>query len=553
MKRTARHSGVPVRRGLIVLLIAAFLVFAMSSWSPAWAQGEEPSPTETPEQPTLPEVETLPGDYAPDEVVVKLSNANSNALRRGLKPFGKIVENGLEDSGVLILKVEMGTVSQVIAALQDEPGVVYAEPNYYVYALNTYPNDPGWINQYGPTAIRAPQGWDMATGSSAVTIAILDSGVDPNHPDLAGKLVAGYNFVSGNTDTHDDYGHGTHVAGVAAALSNNGVGIAGISWGAQIMPVKVLNSFGSGTYANVAAGIHWAVENGARVLNLSLGGSTSSQTLKDAVDQAVADGAVLVAAAGNNGSFVLYPAAYPDVVAVGATDQTNTRVSNSSIGAQLDLMAPGLNIYTTQIGGGLTYDSGTSLAAPFVSGVAAILIGVPGNGYSSTVIDQMTGSALDLGDTGNDDKYGYGLVQLDGALRLAGLTPPNLHAATRTHTPDPITAVATQAWYFNGHGGVGIFTVTPTLMQGSPTPGTPEVTPAEVSALVQTSTITPTPTATATLTVTSTTTLTVTTNMTGLPAQETPFALPLPCLGAAFLLAGAAIILYLWGYKLQHK
>ena len=146
------------------------------------------------------------------------------------------------------------------------------EPDYPVQALDTFPNDPSFASQYALTAIHAPQGWDISTGSSSVTIAILDSGVDLNHLDLAGKILQGYDFVNNDNVPFDDYGHGTHVAGIAAALGNNGLGIAGVSWGARILPVKILDASGNGSYSNVATGIIWATDQGAQIINMSLGG-----------------------------------------------------------------------------------------------------------------------------------------------------------------------------------------------------------------------------------------------------------------------------------------
>ncbi len=499
--------------------------------------------------------QALPLDYVPNEVVVMLSNPASRAQRDDLKPFGRVTENSdeLADLGVVILKVPEGTVMDVIAELQEQPGVVYAEPNYYAYALDVYPNDPGWSEQYGPRAIRAPQGWVMATGSPAVTIAILDTGVYAGHPDLGAKLVAGYDFVNGDADPADDHGHGTRAAGIAAALSNNGEGIAGISWGARIMPVKVLGASASGTYANVAAGIRFAVDNGARVINLSLGGPSGSQTLLNAVTYGVAQGAVLVASAGNSGGALFYPAAYPDVIAVGATDQNNQRSASSSRGPQLDLAAPGVGIYTTQLGGGYTYESGTSAAAPFVSGAAAILIGIPGNGFSAVVEEQLKLGARDLGAPGFDEDYGWGLLQLDGALRAAGLTPPPTATprSTRTHTPDPLSATPSPGWVYGGPGVIHTLTPaggsrsTATLVPAGAVSSTSSPTstalfedsaePGVVGELLATRiNLTPSPSPAAFF------------PLAALPAPSNPFALPIPCLGAAFLLAGFALLFFVW-------
>jgi subtilisin family serine protease len=151
--------------------------------------------------------------------------------------------------------VPKGEVAEAIASLSDCPGVSYAEPDYIARMADTIPSDPGWANQYGLMAIRAPQNWDENTGSPAVTIAIVVTGVELSYEDLTGKIVPGYDFVYNDAIPQDDNGHGTHVAGIAAAITNNGIGVAGVSWGARIMPVKVLDASGAGSIANMSAGI----------------------------------------------------------------------------------------------------------------------------------------------------------------------------------------------------------------------------------------------------------------------------------------------------------
>ncbi|MGD0750899.1 MAG: S8 family serine peptidase [Anaerolineales bacterium] len=354
------------------------------------------------------------------------------------------------------INIPTGKVAGAIASLSSCHGILYAEPNYEVSIADTIPNDPDWGNQYGLLAIHAPQGWDLNTGSSAVTIAIVDTGVDLDHVDLAGKIVPGFDFVNNNNHPQDDdaQSHGTHVAGIAAAETNNGIGIAGVSWGAQIMPVKVLNSGGFGTYENVAAGIVWAADHGAEVINLSLGGSMPSSVLKDAVNYAYAKGVTLVAAAGNSGSnSVLYPARYPHVIAVAATDSTNNRASFSNYGPEIDVAAPGVDIYSTNLGDNYGYLSGTSMAAPFVSGLVAILRGIPGNVSPDQITQEIEISALDLGTPGKDDYYGYGLIQMDAALQVH--VPPPTPTTSRQmaaavlpatgFSPDRITILPEQS------------------------------------------------------------------------------------------------------------
>ncbi|CAG0992104.1 partial serine protease, partial [Anaerolineae bacterium] len=378
-----------------------------------------PESLEAPVLAALPHTARLPGEYSPDEILVRFKkSASEESILRCLSSWGAVTLYTIEELNVQVVQVSSGKVSESIAVISSCPEVRYAEPNYTVSIADTIPSDPGLGAQYGLVNIRAPQGWDYSTGSSSVTIAILDTGVDLGHADLAGKIVPGYDFVNDDSVPQDDNGHGTYAAGIAAAIGNNGVGVAGVSWGARIMPVKVLNAGGGGFFADTADGIVWATDYGAQIINLSLGGVSPSTVLQDAVDYAYGKGVLLVAAAGNDNGTIRYPARYPNVVAVGAVDGLNNRAWNSNYGAELDLVAPGVNIYSTTIGG-YGYDSGTSMAAPYVSGLAAILYGIPGNGSSALVTSQMESSALDLGPAGFDVYHGFGLIQMDSAIKMA--------------------------------------------------------------------------------------------------------------------------------------
>jgi serine protease len=246
--------------------------------------------------------------------------------------------------------------------------------------------------------------------------------VDLTHPDLAGNLVAGYDFVNDDADPMDDNGHGTHVAGIAAAVTDNGTGVAGVSWGAQIMPVKVLNAGAGGTFDDVAQGIIWAVDNGAQVINLSLGGTTNSPVLQSAIAYAYSQGVVVVAAAGNSNSAVLYPAAYDPVIAVAASDASDNRAGFSNYGPEVDVTAPGVNINSTALGGGYENRSGTSMAAAFVTGEVALLLSINDGLTPDEVAYIVESTALDIGAPGVDDFTGHGLIQVDAAL--ASVAPP---------------------------------------------------------------------------------------------------------------------------------
>jgi thermitase len=379
---------------------------------------ETATPVETEASATLFPSEEAKLNIATTRVLIKISpNARLSNVMLRMKEYGRVIENtALGKLGVFILEVPENQLEEKISELRNLPGVGLVEPDYPVQALDTFPNDPNFLSQYALTAIHAPQGWDISTGSSSVTIAILDSGVDLNHLDLVGKISQGYDFVNGDNVPFDDYGHGTHVTGIAAALGNNGVGIAGVSWGARILPVKVLDSSGNGTFSNVAAGIIWATDQGAQVINMSLGGSGVSQILQDAVNYADGQGVLMIASSGNtNSNSVLFPAGFSQVMAVAATDASNQRASFSNYGTGIEIAAPGVNIISLWPGGTNTL-SGTSMAAPHVSGLAAILFGYESN--PASIRNYLKASALDIPPAGFDIYTGAGLIQMDAALAL---------------------------------------------------------------------------------------------------------------------------------------
>jgi hypothetical protein len=338
------------------------------------------------------------------------------------------------------------------------------------------PNDPDLAQQWGLARVRAPEAWVVTTGAADVVIAVLDTGADLNHPDLHARLwknagevpfngvdddgngyiddVNGWRFAAGaggndDNQVRDNNGHGTHVAGIAGAATNNGVGVAGVTWAAALMPVKVLGGNGQGAYSDIAAGIVYAANNGADVINLSLGGPDPSQTLCDAVSAATAKGALVVAAAGNEGGTVFYPAMCPGALAVAATDESDAAAAFSNPGARIDLAAPGTEIWSTWYASGLnlsTYQarSGTSQAAAFVTGAAALVRSrwpaLPPEGVKA----QLVATVVDVERPGKDDQTGWGRLDLAAAvaaaaspvdLRLAaGVAPPSVVAG------NPLTA-----------------------------------------------------------------------------------------------------------------
>jgi thermitase len=334
-----------------------------------------------------------------------------------------LVQKGL--NRVYKLRIdEKADLAQAIRAFKSSPHVEYAEPNYIAHA-SIIPNDPYWNLQWGMAQIEAPAAWDITTGSDSVTIAIVDTGVDLFHPDISGKLKSGYDFVNDDDTPQDDHGHGTHVAGIAAAKTDNGTGVAGLCWGAEIMPVKVLDDYGVGGEDRVANGIIYAASHGADIINLSLGIPTYSSVLKDAVEYAHDLGCVVVAATGNYNASVNYPARYPEVIAVAATDSNDQRAFFSNYGPEVDVAAPGVNIRSTYWWGGSTYGelSGTSQASPHVAGLAALIWSV-NPGLSNTQVESIIKqTADDLGAAGRDAYYGFGRINARRALEA---TAPSL-------------------------------------------------------------------------------------------------------------------------------
>ncbi len=332
------------------------------------------------------------------------------------------VHRVIKPLNIVNLWVDAVHVDQVIARLAARPDVLYVERDGQMTGLFT-PNDPGYSsNQYAPQHMNMSAAWDYTTGSTNVIIAVVDSGVSPDHPEFAGRVLPGHDFVNDDDDPRDDQGHGTHVAGIAAAGIDNGIGLAGICGQCKILPVKVLNQYNVGNWSNVAAGITYAADHGAKVINLSLGGTSNSQAVHDAVQYATQRGALVVAAAGNDGADeAFYPAAYTETLAVAATDTHDGHWSLSNYGAFVDIAAPGVSIYSTlwSADNGNTYGfkSGTSMATPEVSGLAGLLFSQDNSRTNQEVRQLIIDSAQDLGDPGKDPYFGYGLA--DGGRALA--------------------------------------------------------------------------------------------------------------------------------------
>jgi len=308
--------------------------------------------------------------------------------------------------------------------------IVEIEPNVMVTGA-AFPNDPDLTDlqrSYGLQLTHAEGGWAYTRGSNETIIAVIDTGLQLNHPEFAGRIVPGYDFVNNDSDPSDDNGHGTHTAGIIAAGIDNQIGVAGVCPHCRIMPVKVLNQNNAGTWASVANGLLYAADHNARVINLSLGAVVSSKTLESAISYAQEKGVVIVAAAGNMGiERNFFPAALAGVIAVSATDNQDQRWNLSNYGAYIDVAAPGYAIYSTyndlsNYYGGYTYMSGTSMASPYVAGLAGLLISQKPTRTALEITHLITASADKVSNQTFDPYFGYGRINIERALAIAADT-----------------------------------------------------------------------------------------------------------------------------------
>ena len=339
-------------------------------------------------------------------------------------------------------------MAATIRQLEANPTVLFAEPDYLAHLI-TVPDDPLYNEQWGLAKINAPAAWDVTTGNSNVIIAVIDSGLDTTHPDLTGQLwtnpgeiagngldddnngyvddIHGWNMVDNNADLSDNTGHGTEVAGVIGAVSNNGLGIAGVCWNCRLMTLKVTQSGGIANYSDIIEAIQYATLKGADVINLSLGGASDSVSLRLAVDMA-AETTVVVGGAGNDDdSALFYPAAYESVLAVAGTSVSDVKVGSSNYGSWVDVAAPGEMITTTFDGGSYGMTSGTSMAAPFASGLAGLLRSAHPDWSANSTRAQLiqTTTAVDNLNPGYEGLLGSG--RIDAAQALTISSQPDLY------------------------------------------------------------------------------------------------------------------------------
>ena len=376
-----------------------------------------------------------------------------------LFPFASKFENDrqyarvsqADDKLSRVYKLHLSPNADVLATaalLRTDADIEFAEPDFIARASQT-PNDPLYGDQWGLAKIGAQAAWDISTGDPAVTIAIVDSGVDLTHQDLANQLwinpgevsgngldddgnglvddVHGWNFLSDSGDVSDENGHGTQVAGVAAAATNNGVGIAGMCWSCRFMAVKVMQASGTVNYSDIAAGVAYAAGQGAQVINLSLGGYADSEALRTAIESAAAT-TVIVAGAGNdNQSTPFYPAAYPEVIAAAAGDQNDVKASFSNYGGWVDISAPGVGIETTFAGNNAYgLENGTSLSAPFAAGLAGLIKSLHSDWSPALVRQQIIKTATEIDGINPSYAGQLGNGRINAAEAMASQPQPDM-------------------------------------------------------------------------------------------------------------------------------
>jgi len=405
---------------------------------------------------------------------------------------------------------------QILKELNADPEVEFAEPEH-IYTTNQLPNDPylsstgTWGQTYqdlwGLYKINAPTAWNTTLGDGVI-VAVVDTGIDYNHPDIAANIwinkgeipnngidddhngyiddVRGWDFTSNTNDPIDHFGHGTHVAGTIAAVGNNGIGVIGIAWHAQVMAVKGLSDFGFGDDTTLAPAITYAANNGADVINASWGGQGSSQTIEDAIKYAYSLGVIFVAAAGNSSQDALnfFPANSPEAITVSASDSSDALAYFSNFGSKVDVAAPGVDILSLQAAGtnlgpvvssGYCRLSGTSMATPHVSGTAALVLSQNPTYSNEDVRQAIRASATDIGPPGWDTSFGYGRVNAAAALTLPDVLQVHITSpAAGTHVNSPVTisgsATGSNFDHYVLDYGVGLTPSTWTVLQTSTTP-----------------------------------------------------------------------------------
>jgi thermitase len=416
-----------MKRMIIATCVATLLTLVLTSSSPltgARAQKINKYRTVDAEQ------------FVPGRVLVKFrAGIMPDHARNIIAALGARDANELPNIGVHILDLPYQTDEPGFAeAMAQRPEVEFAELDRILRPAATVPNDPFYANwEWHLPKIQAPLAWSSSTGNSSVIIAVIDSGADETHEDLATQLVPGWNIYNNNSNTTDLFGHGTAVTGTIAAASNNGVGVASVCWGCKIMPIRVIDASGYTTYSAVASGVTWAAGHGARVANISFQ-VTDSSTVKSALQYFQSKGGVVTIPSGNDGTFVS-STDNPYALTLGATDQFDVLHDYSTRGNNVDLVAPG-EAFTTRLGGGYISATGTCYSSAIAAGVAGLVISANPSLTPTQVQDILKQSADDLGPAGWDSGYGWGRINASRAVSMAlGLTADTIAPSVSFDSP----------------------------------------------------------------------------------------------------------------------
>ncbi len=383
-----------------------------------------------------------------DADFVEMAEAAWTLTLHNAQPNDKLYNMGVE-----LDKVDLRgmTEEQFAAALMATGAVDFAEPDYLVAPADTVPNDSGYSNQWQHQKIQSEQAWDIQTGDGSIKIAIVDTGVQTAHPDLASRLILpGKNTADNGTDVEPINQHGTFVAGCAAAIGNNSAGVTGTCWNAQIIPIKASNlPGGEATISALANGVTWGVDNGARIVNVSYSGFESS-TIESAGQYARTNNALLFMAAGNENANL---DSYPDsdtFILVGSTDSSDAKSSFSNFGHPIDIVAPGSSVYSTTMGSAYSFGSGTSYSSPIAAGLGALILMQDSSLTISELESILFQSCDDLGNIGDDRIFGRGRIN---AFKALSATVNGLNANATMQSPTPASTLSSISTTFSWSSG----------------------------------------------------------------------------------------------------
>lgn len=357
-------------------------------------------------------------DYTPNELLVQpFPGATPAEVNDAVSRAGASVVETMHELDLTVLRVNAGDLASAATKLV-EGGVIEGVQKNYEFQAQAIPDDTLFDRQDYLELVRLPEAWDITTGDPDVIIAVLDSGVYVDHTDLSNKVIGGWNVLDDDDNYGDAYGHGTLVSGVAAANSNNGIGVTGVAWDSRILAVRIADDNGKTTSRDIAAGILWAASHGAKVINVSYAPLWANKVVRSAAQVAWQRGSLVVISAGNAGGMTMNRG-YPEAMFVGAVTGEGTVAAFSDRGAFVDVAAPGSAIETTAVGDVYDLTNGTSFSAPIVSGVAALAWSINPNFRPATIMQMIVDHAIDVGTAGRDNEYGHGLVDAAATLLAA--------------------------------------------------------------------------------------------------------------------------------------